>query len=78
HDMLARVQPAIREAADLAIAENTRVAIVAHAGTVRAALALAMETAAPALAFQVTHLGAARFRCFPGGLAVTVVNEVLL
>lgn len=75
--MVARVRPALEEAASEAIGRGSRVAVVAHAGTVRAALTLAMGEVSAALAFQIAHLGATRFRCYPGGLAVTAVNEVL-
>ncbi len=76
-EMAARVRPVLEAASGLALTEDTRVTIVAHAGTVRAALALATGSEAAGLAFQIAHLGATRFRCYPGGLAVLSVNEVL-
>lgn len=76
-DMLARVQPALEEAVSVAISRSARVTIVAHAGTVRAALALAMKAGAATLAFQIEHLRATRFRCYSGGMAVRSVNETL-
>lgn len=76
-EMVSRVRPAIEEAARLAQGEDARIAIVAHAGTARAALAIAIGAEAAALAFQIAYLGATRLRCFPGGFAVTSVNEVL-
>lgn len=75
-EMVARVRPALETASAQALKEGTRVTVVAHAGTVRAALALAMGSEAAALAFQIAHLGATRFRCYSGGLAVLSVNEV--
>ena len=75
--MLARISPALQEAIQVAVSSDTRVTIVAHAGTVRAALFLAMKSEAAPLAFQIAHLRATRFRCYPGGLAVRSVNEVL-
>ena len=76
-EMVARVRPALEAASAQALNEETRVTVVAHAGTVRAALSLAMGSEAEALAFQIAHLGSTRFRCYPGGLAVLSVNEVL-
>lgn len=77
HDMVARVRPALEEAA--ALAQNTAhpVAVVAHAGIARVALAMAMGADAAALAYQIAHLGATRLTCYPGGFAVTAVNERL-
>ena len=77
-EMVGRVRPALEAAAALALQQERRVAIVAHAGTVRSALAVAMRAEAAALAFQVPYLGATRLRCHPGGFAVTAVNEVLV
>lgn len=55
-DLCARTQPALA-----ALAQRPgRIAIVAHAGTVRAALALALSCEAPALAFQITPLSVTR------------------
>ena len=62
----------------LALSEGIAVACVVHAGVVRCGLALAMGAAAPALAFQISYLGATRLRVYEGGLAVTAVNEVLV
>lgn len=73
--MAARVATALREAG--ATAEG-RVAVVAHAGTVRAGLALALGDTPAALAFEVDHLSATRLRCLPGGgFSVIAVNEAL-
>jgi len=77
HDMAARVEPALREAALVAREAEHPVAIVAHAGVVRVALAMAMESATAALAFQVAYLGATRLTCYEGGFAITAVNETL-
>lgn len=53
-----------------------RVAIVAHAGTVRAALALATGSVAGALAFQVAPLSLTRIFMLPGGQwSVAEVNR---
>lgn len=77
HEMVSRARPALEEAASAARAAGRSVAIVAHAGTVRAALAMALEDAPAALTFQVSHLGATRLTCFEGGFAITAVNERL-
>lgn len=77
HDMAARVRPALLEAAEQAMGQDRAVAVVAHAGVVRVALAMAMGVEAPALAFQIAYLGSTRLTCYPGGFAVTAVNERL-
>ncbi len=77
HDMAARAEPALREAAALALDSDAPVAVVAHAGIVRVALAMAMEAAPAALAYQIAYEGATRLSCFEGGFAVTAVNERL-
>lgn len=69
-DLCARVQPA------LALSGPGPVAIVAHAGTARAALALCTGTAA--LAFEIAPLSATRLRALPGGeWSVICVNQPL-
>lgn len=77
HDMAARAGPAIFEAAQRAMEAERPVALVAHAGIVRVALSLALESASAALAFQIEHFGATRLTCYDGGFAVTAVNERL-
>ena len=51
-DMVDRVRPALDDLAQMARRDGA-VAIVAHAGTVRAGLACAMDSVPPALAFEV-------------------------
>lgn len=77
HDMAARARPAIMAAAEHAMEAKGPVALVAHAGIVRVALSLALESASAALAFQIEHFGATRLTCYDGGFAVTAVNERL-
>ncbi|MEM9321104.1 MAG: histidine phosphatase family protein [Pseudomonadota bacterium] len=77
HDMVARAEPALREAAMLARGADGPVVLVAHAGIVRVALAMAMGNAAAALSFQISYLGATRLTCYASGFAVTAVNEQL-
>lgn len=69
-DMAARVAPAL---AALAAGGGT-VAVVAHAGTVRAGLALALGSVPAALAFAVAPLSATRLRRSAGGWSVDGVN----
>ncbi|MEQ1712342.1 MAG: histidine phosphatase family protein [Hyphomicrobium sp.] len=74
-DVCARVGPALAALAD----HGGRIAIVAHAGTVRAALALALGPAAQAgglaLAFHIAPLSLTRITAVPGGgWAVHCVN----
>ncbi len=76
-DMVRRVRPAVEVLAETALSEQWPVVIVAHAGTVRAALACATGDVEGALAFEIDHLRATRLRCYSGGLAVTSVNEAL-
>ena len=55
------------------------VAVVAHAGVVRAALALALEDVPGALAFEVDHLSMTRLRCLAdGAFSVISVNGALV
>lgn len=68
--LCARIAPALRDL------RPGSVAVVAHAGTVRAALALALGAAAPALAFEVAPLSITCVRLFPGGASVAYVNRI--
>ena len=70
-DVVTRVAPALR-----ALAEEGEgpVVVVAHAGTVRAALALALGAAAPALAFVVDPLSVTRVRLAGDAWSVAAVN----
>jgi alpha-ribazole phosphatase len=70
-DLCARVAPALNALA----AEGTSIAIVAHAGTVRAALALALGTIPPALTFEVAPLSVTRLRCLgASGMSLICAN----
>jgi len=72
-DLCARTAPALEAWAAL----PGRSALVAHAGTVRAALALALGAAAPALAFRIDPLSLTRLQpCGGQGWAVGGVNLV--
>lgn len=59
-DVCQRVQPALRDV--IADAQGGRVAVVAHAGVVRAALALALGAPELALSFDVKPLSLTKFR----------------
>ncbi len=73
-DLCARVGPALIEAGSAA----GPVVVVAHAGTVRAALALATRALPAALAFDVAPFSATRIRAHPGGeWSVLYVNRLL-
>lgn len=64
-DLVRRAAPALRE-----IAEANReapVAVIAHAGTIRAALALALGASGPALSFEIAPLSVTRLRLLPSG-----------
>jgi alpha-ribazole phosphatase len=71
--MVARVTPALVALAGRAM-EDGPVAVVAHAGTVRAGLALALETLPAALAFEVAPLSVTRLRCMPDAYSIVCVN----
>ena len=69
-DAVRRMTPALERLADLARSGGGPVGVVAHAGTARAAIALAAGSTAAALAFEIAPLSLTRLRCHPGGLAV--------
>lgn len=62
-DLCARVAPALEDLAG----EGGRIAVLAHAGVVRAALALALGSVPGALAFQVAPLSLSEVHALPGG-----------
>jgi alpha-ribazole phosphatase len=74
--MVARVTPALAERAARA-RDQGPVAVVAHAGTVRAGLALALESIPAALAFEIAPLSVTRLRCLPGAFSVVCVNATV-
>ena len=69
-DVCARIVPALESLA----ARGGRVAVVAHAGTVRAALSRALGSPGAALAFRVAPLSLTRIDVSPAGWAVGCVN----
>ncbi len=68
-DLCARIGPALNR-----IAGQGSATIVAHAGTVRAGLALALGAVPQALAFQVAPLSVTRLTRHAGGWSVAFVN----
>jgi alpha-ribazole phosphatase len=72
-DMVARVTPALVALAAQAMAGGP-VAVVAHAGTARAGLALALDSVPAALTFEVAPLSVTRLRCLPGAFSIVCVN----
>lgn len=74
--MVDRTAPALADLAARAMAAGS-VAVVAHAGTARAGLALALGDTPAALAFEIAPLSVTRLRCLPGAFSVVCVNAVL-
>lgn len=72
-DMVARHHPPLRALADHA-RQSGPVAVVAHAGTVRSALALALGSVPMALGFEVAPWSVTRFRAHDAGLSVISTN----
>lgn len=71
-DLCARCAPVFDELGNL----GGEVVVLAHAGTIRAALAFALGVTAPALAFDIAPLSLTRIRLFAdGNSAVLGVNE---
>lgn len=64
--MAARVIPVLQAAASGVI--------VAHAGTVRAALGWALGDVAKGLAFEIAPLSVTRLRCHPSGVSIIATN----
>ncbi len=75
-DLCARTEPALRAAARQARSSGP-VAIVAHAGTIRAALAMALNRLPEALLFEVAPLSLTVLSCLPEGFAIRSVNGPL-
>jgi len=76
NDMLARATPALIELTQQAMDKGS-IAIIAHAGTVRAGLALALGDGPTALGFEILPLSITRLRCLPGAYSIICVNVTL-
>ena len=72
-DMVQRLRPVLADLARHA-ADTGPVAVVAHAGTVRAALGIALGQPHLGLAFDVQPLSVTRLRCRDQGFAILSVN----
>ncbi|MFZ1467809.1 MAG: histidine phosphatase family protein [Paracoccaceae bacterium] len=72
-DMTRRLRPALHDLARHA-ASTGPVAVVAHAGTVRAALGIALDQPYLGLAFDVQPLSVTRLRSLDQGFAILSVN----
>ena len=70
--MVARVTPALQELTTRA-RRGGPVVMLAHAGTARAALALALGDTPAALAFEIAPLSLTRLRCLDDGLSIVQV-----
>jgi alpha-ribazole phosphatase len=64
-DLVRRAAPALRELAEQHA--DAPLAVVAHAGTIRAALAIALGANGPALGFEVAPLSVTCLRLLPNG-----------
>lgn len=74
-DLCARVAPALRDHAGAAVRSGP-VALVVHAGVIRAALGLVLDSPGAGLAFAVDTLSVTVLRCdAQGPVAVTGVNR---
>ncbi|WP_273500031.1 histidine phosphatase family protein [Paracoccus sphaerophysae] len=74
-DLARRVAPAIKEIAAQAAAGP--IAVVAHAGTIRAALSMALGRVEAGLAFDIAPLSATRLAWHGGDFAILATNHPL-
>jgi alpha-ribazole phosphatase len=74
-DMAARVIPALETLAARIQQGGGPVAVVAHAGTARAALGMALGRMHLGLAFEIAPLSLTRLRCLPDGFGIIAVNQ---
>lgn len=73
-DKVARVDPALRQFA-ARVRQSGPLVLVAHAGTARAALGLALGQPALGLKFEIAPLSLTRLRCLPDGMSIIATNE---
>lgn len=73
-DMSLRVHPALQILAERVRASGPCV-VIAHAGTARAALGLALGFPEAGLKFEIDPLSLTRFRCLEDGLSIVAVNQ---
>lgn len=75
HDVCERTHPALIELGQAAFREGA-IALVVHAGVIRAALALVMGYVPGGLCFEIANLSVTRLGCGPDGpLSVSEVNR---
>ncbi|QFT62961.1 histidine phosphatase family protein [Roseivivax sp. THAF30] len=72
-DLCERAAPAL-ERLEARAREGGSIAVIAHAGLVRAALSRALGHKEAGLAFEIAPLSLTRLRCHPGGLSIICVN----
>lgn len=72
-DMATRVEPALRALSGRVLREGP-VVVVAHAGTARAALGLALGTPSLGLSFEIAPLSLTRLRCMTDGFSIVATN----
>lgn len=72
-ELAARLRPAFAILSERA-RQAGPLAVVAHAGTVRAALGLVLGELPVGLGFEVAPLSVTRLRCFEGGISVVATN----
>ena len=65
HEMCERIQPAILRIAKISLSKSS--VVICHAGTVRAAIALALKSNYQALRFEINHLSITRLRAMENG-----------
>lgn len=76
-DMAARVGPVFSEMAER-LRQSGPIVLVAHAGTARAALGLALGAPALGLSFEVAPLSLTRLRYYDAGMSIVATNQRLV
>ncbi len=73
-DLCHRSFPALAEAADQVRSGGGPIAVVAHAGIVRAGLSLALDDIPRGLAFEISSGSVTRLGCLPDGFSVRTAS----
>lgn len=74
-DMVARTRPALEQLFERVRQGNGPIAVVAHAGTARAGLGMALGQPELALGFEIAPLSCTRLRCHAAGVSIIATNE---
>ncbi|MFV0512878.1 MAG: histidine phosphatase family protein [Jhaorihella sp.] len=74
-DMVMRVEPALRVLSGR-VRRDGPIVVVAHAGTARAALGLALGTPWLGLSFEIAPLSLTRLRCLADGFSIIATNAL--